>query len=245
MTAPYDLLRSALAQDPGRPFVTFYDDASDERIELSVATFDNWVAKTAGLLRDGLSVAPGDRVALLLPAHWQGLVWAAAGWAVGTCIATGTDASADVAVAGPDTLFAVADADAQDVVALSLRPLGGRFTETLPPGVLDYALEVPGYPDDIGPYTPPPADGPALHRAGAVLSFAEVIEQARGRAGELGAADGARVLVATNDLATAVLDALLVPLVVGGSAVLVRHEDPARRSARVESERVTATVPSG
>lgn len=243
MTTPYELLRGALSQDPARPFLTFYDDAAGERIELSVATFDNWVAKTGGLLRDGLSVAPGDRVALLLPAHWQGLVWACAGWAVGACIATTTDASADVAVAGPDTLFGVADAP--DVVALSLRPLGGRFTETLPPGVLDYALEVPGYPDDLGPYSPPPADGPALHRGGAVLSFADVIEQARARADELGLETGARVLVSTDDLATAVRDALLVPLVVGGSTVLVRHEDPAVRSSRVESERVTATIPPG
>ena len=44
---PADLLRSALAADPGRPLVTFYDDATGERVELSVATFANWVAKTA------------------------------------------------------------------------------------------------------------------------------------------------------------------------------------------------------
>lgn len=242
MTTPYELLRSALTNDPGRPFVTFYDDDTGERIELSVATFDNWVAKTAGLLRDGLSVAPGDRVALLLPAHWQGLVWACAGWAVGACVTTGTDASADVSVAGPDTLSAVAEAP--EVVALSLRPLGGRFTDPLPPGVLDYALEVPGYPDDLGPYRPPAADGPAWHSDGTVLTFAELIERARTRAADLGLDNGARLLVATDDLATAVLDALLVPLAVGGSVVLVRHENPANRSSRAESERITTAVPS-
>ena len=69
MTSPYDILRSELDRDPARPLLTYYDDATGERIELSVATFDNWVAKTAGLLRDGMGAQPGDRVALALASH--------------------------------------------------------------------------------------------------------------------------------------------------------------------------------
>ena len=72
---PADLLRSALAADPARPLVTYYDDATGERVELSVATFANWVAKTSNLLQGELSAEPGDRLALLLPAHWQTAVW--------------------------------------------------------------------------------------------------------------------------------------------------------------------------
>lgn len=52
----------------GRPFLTWY---GDERVELSYATFGNWVAKTANLLRDGYDVQPGDAVAVDLPPHWQ------------------------------------------------------------------------------------------------------------------------------------------------------------------------------
>ncbi|NEB75744.1 TIGR03089 family protein, partial [Streptomyces sp. SID14478] len=63
---PAALLQAALAADPGRPLVTFYDDATGERVELSVATFANWVAKTANLLQGDLNAEPGDRVALLL-----------------------------------------------------------------------------------------------------------------------------------------------------------------------------------
>lgn len=77
-STPAQALAGELRRDPGRPLVTFYDDATGERVELSVATFDNWVAKTAGFLQDGLSAQPGDRVTLLLPPHWQSLVWAAA-----------------------------------------------------------------------------------------------------------------------------------------------------------------------
>jgi len=88
---PADLLRSALAADPARPLVTFYDDATGERVELSVATFANWVAKTANLLQDGMSAEPGDRVALLLPAHWQTAVWLLACSSMGVVADVGGD----------------------------------------------------------------------------------------------------------------------------------------------------------
>ena len=50
-------------RDPTRPLLTWYDDATGERTELSGATLANWVAKTANLLVDGLGLGPGDRAA--------------------------------------------------------------------------------------------------------------------------------------------------------------------------------------
>ena len=47
-----DVLARQLRHNPGRPFITFYDDATGERVELSVTTYANWVAKTASLLAD-------------------------------------------------------------------------------------------------------------------------------------------------------------------------------------------------
>ncbi|MGH8828370.1 MAG: TIGR03089 family protein, partial [Jiangellaceae bacterium] len=157
-STPSELLRAELRRDGTRPLVTFYDDATGERVELSVITFENWVAKTAGLLQEGLSAEVGSRIGLALPAHWQSLAWGAAGWAIGACVVAGpvdefTDV--DVAVAGPDTLDATRASGAHDVVALALRPLGGRFTTPLPDGVLDYAVEAPGYPDRFTPYDVP------------------------------------------------------------------------------------------
>src|SRR5690606_21134952 len=135
---PADLLSSALAADPGRPLVTFYDDATGERVELSVATFANWVAKTANLLQDELSAEPGDRVALLLPAHWQTAVWLLACASVGVVadVASPDPGAADIVVSGPDTLDA-ARACSGARVALALRPLGGRFPQP-PEGFADY-----------------------------------------------------------------------------------------------------------
>src|SRR3954452_25031211 len=96
---PAHLLSSALATDPARPLVTFYDDATGERVELSVATFANWVAKTANLLQDDLAAAPGDRLALLLPAHWQTAAWLLACSSVGVVAEVGGDpAAADLVV---------------------------------------------------------------------------------------------------------------------------------------------------
>ena len=47
-----EVLAAQLRRDPGRPLVTFYDHATDERVELSVTTYANWVAKASGLLTE-------------------------------------------------------------------------------------------------------------------------------------------------------------------------------------------------
>ena len=65
------MLDPLLASDPAGPRITYYDDATGERIELSTATLANWAAKTGNLLRDELGAGPGSRVAVMLPAHWQ------------------------------------------------------------------------------------------------------------------------------------------------------------------------------
>ncbi|CPW70169.1 TIGR03089 family protein [Mycobacteroides abscessus] len=66
------------------PRITYYDDATGERIELSTVTLANWAAKTANMLRDEFGAGPGSTVAVRLPAHWQtagvllGIWWAGA-----------------------------------------------------------------------------------------------------------------------------------------------------------------------
>ena len=65
------LLDPLLRDNPAGPRITYYDDATGERVELSTATLANWAAKTANLLRDELGAGQGTRVGVLLPAHWQ------------------------------------------------------------------------------------------------------------------------------------------------------------------------------
>ncbi|MFG3101516.1 TIGR03089 family protein [Streptomyces sp. NPDC048182] len=245
---PADLLSSALAADPGRPLVTFYDDATGERVELSVATFANWVAKTANLLQDELSVEPGDRVALLLPAHWQTAVWLLACASVGAVAEVAGDAAgADVAVSGPDEAsLAAARACSGARIALALRPLGGRFPQ-VPEGFADYAVEVPGQGDRFVPYAPVDPDEPALVVAGREFTGAEVVERARAEAPARGlTGPGTRILSGLPyDTWEGLHAGLYGPLATGGSVVLCRHLEqvaPDALDQRIEAERVSVTA---
>ncbi|MFF3304165.1 TIGR03089 family protein [Streptomyces sp. NPDC001741] len=242
---PADLLRSALAADPARPLVTFYDDATGERVELSVATFANWVAKTANLLQGDLAAEPGDRLALLLPAHWQSAVWLLACSSVGVVAdVQGDPAAADLVVSGPDGLDR-ARACRGERVALALRPLGGRFPQP-PEGFADYAVEVPGQGDRFAPYAPVDPAAPALAVGGAGLTADQVVARAREDAAALGLGPGSRLLAGLAwDTWEGLSAGLFAPLAAGGSVVLCRHLDQVDAQAlakRVESERITGTA---
>jgi len=249
MQTPDAALRNALARDPGRPLITQYDDRTGERVELSVATVDNWVSKTANLLQEA-AVEPGSTAAVLLPAHWQtGAIllgcWRA-GVAVGYSAVAGAGFDADVE---PQVVFAAADrADealgfgAEEVWALSLAPLAAPL-RSVPAGAADYAVEVRGQGDRFAPYAPVDAAGPALVAAGdpaQAVSLAGLGELGAARATALGLADGGRLLVGTDeDVQPSPIDWLVAPLVAGAGVVLLRHPDPARVDHVAETERVT------
>ncbi|QSY47357.1 TIGR03089 family protein [Streptomyces griseocarneus] len=242
---PADLLRSALAADPARPLVTFYDDATGERVELSVATFANWVAKTANLLQGDLAAGPGDRLALLLPAHWQTAVWLIACSSVGVVAEVGGDpAAADLVVSGPDTLEEAA-ACSGERMALALRPLGGRFPQP-PAGFADYAVEVPSQGDRFAPFAPVDPNAPALVVGGRELTGVQLVEQARTDALQHGLGPGSRLLSGLPyDHWEGLSAGLFAPLAAGGSVVLCRHLDRLSGGGlekRRESERVTVTA---
>ncbi|MEE1755974.1 TIGR03089 family protein [Streptomyces sp. SP18CS02] len=239
---PADLLRSALAADPARPLITYYDDATGERVELSVATFANWVAKTANLIQDHLSAEPGERIALLLPAHWQTAVWLVACSSVGVVAELdGDPAAADHVVAGAGRLDDGL-ACSGERLALSLAPLGRRFT-TPPDGYQDYAVEVPTHGDRFTPYVPVDPDSPALVVGGTELTGAALVERAREEAGRLGLTAGSRLLSELPyDSWAGVAAGLYAPLAAGASVVLCRNSDqlaPGSMEKRVESERIT------
>jgi uncharacterized protein (TIGR03089 family) len=144
------LLAGALRTDPGRPLLTMYDDATGERIELSVTTFANWVFKTANLLVDELMLEPGEVVSLDLPAHWQPAVIQVAVLVAGgqlgrepariTFWLEGTDLPADPVI--------------EETVGLSLRPMGMGLV-AVPAGVMDYSVDVRGHGDHYSPRNPP------------------------------------------------------------------------------------------
>ncbi|MBU3749328.1 MAG: TIGR03089 family protein, partial [Mycobacterium sp.] len=168
----------APAAHPMGPRITYYDDATGERIEVSTVTLANWAAKTANLLRTELGAGPGSRVAVLLPAHWQTAAVLLGLWWIGAEAVLGggpAETAAEIALCTPDRL---AEADAAviggEVAVLSLDPFGKPAAD-LPIGVTDYATAVRLHADQV---TGEPAPGPAL----AGWSVEQTLEAARSSA---------------------------------------------------------------
>jgi uncharacterized protein (TIGR03089 family) len=243
MTTPAELLRTAARPDPSRPFLTFYDDATGERVELSFTTLENWVAKTANMIVEDLAARPGDRVALVLPTHWQSVVWYLACWTAGVVAAPDADpADTEHVVTDPAGVERAAACPGERVL-VPMRPFGAPALE-LPPGFYDYAAEVPAYGDQFAPFAPVTDDLGALQRAHGSATGAEVVEAARAAAASWDLKPQDRVLV-TADLGSpdGLLAGLLAPLAVGASVVLCRNADPTALPRRIETERVTRTLP--
>jgi uncharacterized protein (TIGR03089 family) len=229
-------LASAVRRDPTTPLLTWYDDASGDRTELSGATLDNWVSKTANLVVDGLGLGPGDTAAVLLPPHWQTAAIALGAWSAGLAVAfPGRPQAVDALFAGVEP---VTEWPATDRFATGLLPLAMPLRE-LPPGSVDYVTEVRNYGDHFrgAPVSP---DDRAL--AGPVeLSHLAVMRTAAERAAELGITAGDRVLVDTRAYPDPA-DWLFAPLAVGASVVLCANLHPAKLDARTLAEKVTVVL---
>ena len=235
MTLTAALLDPILKSNPARPLITFYDDATGERIELSGLTTANWAAKTANMLRDECDVETGTPVAVLLPAHWQTAAVLLGAWWCGAHVVA-EPADAEWILCDSDRLdLALAAAPSGGVVALSLDAFGKGLTG-LPDGVIDYATEVRTHGDEFVPWEPVPDTAPALGD----LSVAAATAAALRRAGELDITATDRVL-SMADWATldGVVDGLLSVLAIGSSLVQCRNPDMGKMIARAAAEKCT------
>jgi uncharacterized protein (TIGR03089 family) len=234
------LLAAAVDVDPTRPLLTFYDDGSGERTELSGATLANWVAKTANLLVDGIGLGPGDRALVLLPPHWQTAAVLLGCWSAGLSVQpadrsrrsrSSAEAASDAAGKTADVAFVAADRTDEVTVgeryALGLHPFGLPLRE-VPPGYADYSIEVRGHGDRFTPAAPADDQGP-------------LCAQAAQRASILGIGAGERVLIDAGTHPDPV-DWLLAPLSARASLVLCGHLDQDRLAARVRAERVNRVI---
>lgn len=245
--------RTLTAAEPGAPWVTFYQPASGARVELSRATFDNWVAKAASMLSDECDVERGTEVLFDLQPHWLLPVWAWATWALGATVVL-PDRSGTTA---PDAEVCITDDpavhhSAATVILSSRHPLGLPATQAAPgpgasgpgesgrwqdsqahPGVVDALADIRGYPDI---WTEPvPAVGEVLVRDAAVsLSADDVLMQLLQAQPVLRAA-----LLRTRPLDAATFTrALLGPAFHGSSLVIVDGGSPADIDAITTQERV-------
>ena len=131
---PGRLLEAALRRDGARPLVTWYDEASGERIELSVATAANWAAKTANLLVDEHDLDAGDVITLAPASHWLSVVALLGAWTAGIGVSIdAASGAADVTLPGdpaafmsavlpqPDALLAAPAGDADPSIITATR----------------------------------------------------------------------------------------------------------------------------
>jgi uncharacterized protein (TIGR03089 family) len=257
---------AALAErQPGRygdkPFLTWYDDARGQRVELSYRTFDNWVAKVANLLVDELGAGPGDRVAAVLADHWQTAVVLAACWRAGAGVVAvdpdaGGAALAEALGGGVAAAFVREEraAEAAGVLAAGAAlvaltaDLAGRSAHDLG-AALNFARVVPSMGDLFPAAADPegealrvvpaaPAGGP-----GGAATMGELLAEAARLAGGTGLRDRDRLLSGLPLLTPAgAATGLLAPFGSGAGVVLAAAFEPARFWRRVADERVTVAA---
>lgn len=230
-----EVLDPLLRADPMGPRITYYEDSTGERIELSTVTLANWAAKTANLLRDELDVGPDSRVAILLPAHWQTAAALLGVWWTGAEVVLpgSADPAADAALCTNDRLAEADDmTNGGEVAALSLDPFG-RPVSGLPVGVTDYASAVRVHGDQFNAEL-----RPGLALAG--RSVTELLADARQSASRSGLTPSDRVMSSAPwSTPVEIVDNLLAVFVTGASLVQVANPDPMVLARRRESEKVT------
>ena len=232
---------AAVRRDPTTPLLTWYDDATGDRTELSGATLDNWVAKTANMLVDGVGLGAGDGPAVLLPPHWQTAAVLLGCWAAGLAVDTAPSRSRSRCCSPPpDAVDAGGRLAGRRPVRAGLLPLAMPLRE-VPPGWHRLHGRGPRLRRPL-PASHRGADDRAL--AGPVeLSHRAVLREATSAPSSW--ASGRRPGAGRRRAPTRTrVDWLLAPLVAGAAIVLCGNLDPAKLTGRSPAEQVTAVTVS-
>ncbi|MDG4765663.1 TIGR03089 family protein [Solwaraspora sp. WMMD406] len=236
----------------GPPLLTYYDDATGERTELSATALGAWAARTAALLGDGCGLAAGDRAAVLLPPHWQSAAVLLGTWSIGVSVSIRLSATAGLPVLEPG-------ADEPLDVVFAARGRVDDWLEEVPAARHRFVLDVGAKATPGG--DPPDGYGAFLTEAGRYVGRAPAYTLVR--PGDPASVDGtsyaeweslAVEIAAQQDITTGdrvLVDAgqhehplywLLAPLAVGASVVLCVNLNPDRLDARVDTENVTRVI---
>ncbi|GGO04769.1 TIGR03089 family protein [Micromonospora parathelypteridis] len=240
----------AESADAERPLVSYRDEATGERVDLTAQQVGSWAARSASMLRDGCGLGPGSRVAVLLPAHWRTAAVLLGAWASGLAVSVRPRATAGLPVLEPggdrpfDAVFVTPERqddwleDVPDATHRYLVGIGPGRLADVPLGWLDWSAEVLRYgeatPDHsaIHPSDPASADGTTYGQWGALAQ--EVAAMLDLRAGD-------RLLVDAAEHEQP-LKWLLAPLSAGASVVISANLDPAQRDTIVAAEQITRVL---
>jgi len=238
--------------DPTQPLLTYYDDGTGERTELSAEALGEWAGRTANLLRKGCGLHPGDRAAMLLPPHWQTAAVLLGTWIAGLSVSFEGTATAGLprtaeGSAGPFDVTYVArnrvDSWLEDVPEAPHRfvlgfAAGAAPLDDVPDGYRDHLTEVRRYDSDVRSYGPFQPDTAASVDG---TTYTEWGRLAQGLSATLDIHLGDRVLVDAAAHEHPV-KWLLAPLAAGASVVLCANLDPDGVPERVRAERVTRVL---
>lgn len=246
------LLARGVAAGADRPLLTYYDDVTGERTDLSAATLGGWVARTAALLRDGCGLGTGSRAAVLLPPHWQTAAVLLGTWSAGVAVSFRLAATAGLPVLGPgadeplDATFVARHRlddwldnvpDARHRFVLGLAPAAAPLRD-VPAGHRDYIAEVHGYAGRPVPH--PPIRGTDAASVDGT-SYQEWGYLAQALATEFDLHPDDRVLVDAAEHEHPV-KWLLAPLAAGASVVLCANLDRGAITSRIAAEGVTRVL---
>jgi len=239
LSTPEQLFADLLRARPANPFVTYYDEATGERSELSAKSLANWVAKTHHLLSDELGLGPGDTALLGLPLHWISVPIVLGCLTAGVALTDG--GAADVAFVTDTADHIDATSRPTEVFAVNAARAAVGYGDAPPSGSADYVAAVRPQPDTWASvqFAATPHD-PCIDGR----SRRDVAVLAQQRAMQLGVGPSARVLTSRpwrtpDDW----VDTLLAPLAVTGSVVyVVNCTDEAVLERRAAQERVTSRV---
>jgi len=240
-----DVLIDSPQRDPSAPFVTYYNDNTGERTELSTTSMLNWQAKTANLLRDSYGLSSDSTIGLFLPIHWLVPVFLGAVAAIGATLVlpdhdSGDAAGLDLAVVGPSGLTSELPT-ADDYLGCSLRPLAAGFTHDLPVGIDDYSIDVRAH-GDFFPNLDDPTRCPTLRAGSECIDATKMALAGQSAAADLGIRSGDRVLVAGSAVTIPIVMALsCVAGFARSTSVIVEHTSRERLVVITQQEKVTAT----
>ncbi|GAA0918192.1 TIGR03089 family protein [Virgisporangium aurantiacum] len=235
-----------------RPMLTFYDDRTGERRDLTAAALGELAGRVARLLREGCGLRAGARVAVKVPPHWQTAAVILGAWSVGAALSFRLSATAGLKALDStdgellDAVFVERTRiddwlddvpDARHRFVLGLAP-GGAPLADVPDGYRDLVTAMAEHPGTLPAYgLVRPSDAASADGT----SFGAWGRLAGEIAGRWDLHPGDRVLIDANEHEHP-FKWLLTPLSVGATVVLCANLDRAGLDARIAAERVTRVM---
>ncbi|GLW28458.1 TIGR03089 family protein [Actinoplanes regularis] len=236
---------SDIKQRRAGELITYYDDATGERVGLTATELGRWSGATASLLTEECGLGPGSRAGVLLPPHWQTAAVLLGAWSAGLEVSFRGWSTAGLDSGGPDL----------DVTFVELRRVDSWLDEVplakhqFVLGLAPYGEPVHEAPQDYRDFpsaarahlgAEPPRDRVGISGAATTdgTTFGEYGLAAGVIAESRGILQGDRVLIDAAGSEQPLIW-LLAPLTAGASIVLCANLDRSRLDERIATEGVT------